>query len=189
MLQSDLPDVDIIKITLREPEYFGVLITRYEKKLMRYLTRLGLGRLEDREDVLQDVFLKVYKNLAGFNSTYSFSSWVYRITHNEAMTYFRKSNVRPEGNEVYDGEAALERITGDEDIVRDLDKKIDASRLAQVLRELPEKYINIVTLYYFEEKSYTEISDILEIPIGSVATNLSRGKVALKKLLHNYEKN
>ena len=60
--------------------------------------RLGIRNAEDREDTLQDIFIKIYKNLNGFDTNLSFSSWVYRIAHNEAISAYRKKNVRPEGH-------------------------------------------------------------------------------------------
>ena len=86
---TDEEDGEIVRRTLADKEAFVVLIERYEAKLERYLTRLGVGLPEDREDILQNVFIKAYKNLNSFDPTLTFSSWIYRIAHNETMSFFR----------------------------------------------------------------------------------------------------
>ena len=176
-------DEAVAASALADKESFGVLMGRYEAKLARYLSRLGLTRREDREDVLQDAFLKAYQNLASFDQGLSFSSWMYRIAHNEAVSFMRRRHARPEGNQVLDGEAILETLVEDEALTRDLDASFDRERLTHAVESLPEKYRTPIVLYYFEHKNYNEISDILRTPPGTVATLLSRAKAKLKTAL------
>ena len=93
-------DEELVSLTIADKQQFGVLIERYEQKLTRYVTRLGVKNPDDQLDVMQEVFLKIYKNLNGFDTKLSFSSWAYRIAHNEAISWYRKRNVRPEGHMV-----------------------------------------------------------------------------------------
>jgi RNA polymerase sigma-70 factor (ECF subfamily) len=81
-------DEDIVGDALVHKEAFALLVLRYQERLARYLRRLGVMRREDMEDVLQNVFLKTYRNLNEFDRQLKFSSWIYRITHNEAMSFF-----------------------------------------------------------------------------------------------------
>src|SRR3989344_7267924 len=90
------PDEEIVVQTFADKEAFAGLIERYEKKLTRYLERLGVASKEDREDILQNAFIKAYRNLASFDPALSFSSWMYRIVHNEAMSFFRARRSRPQ---------------------------------------------------------------------------------------------
>ena len=91
-----LTDEEIVVKTLQDKQFFGEIVDRYEAKLTRYIARLGVRNPEDQLDVLQEIFLKVYKNLNGFDRSLQFSSWIYRISHNEAISWYRKKNVRPE---------------------------------------------------------------------------------------------
>lgn len=82
-------DNELVGLSLREPRYFAVLVDRFEAPLARYIGRLGRFSTEDVEDILQNIFLKLYENLNGFDTDLKFSSWAYRIAHNEAISYYR----------------------------------------------------------------------------------------------------
>jgi RNA polymerase sigma-70 factor (ECF subfamily) len=179
-------DEDIVAISLQRKEMFAVLVRRYEGRLSRYLRRLGVFRKEDIEDVLQNVFLKAYRNLNAFDQRLKFSSWIYRISHNEAVSFFRARSVRPEGVLVADGEDLLEQIPGLLDVESATDRRIDGEALVQALYGLDAKHREILILRYFEEREYAEISDILQIPVSSVGTLLARAK---KKLRARYPPN
>lgn len=173
-------DEELVKRTLLDKEQFGVLIERYEKKLTRYITRLGVKNPDDQLDVMQEVFLKIYKNLNGFDVRLSFSSWAYRIAHNEAVSWYRKKSVRPEGHLVADSDEVVSLVASKElsaDSV--VDREINAQELTRALNALETKYREVLILRFFEHKEYDEISDILQLPIGSVGTLLHRGKKKL----------
>lgn len=180
---SELSDEEIAKRTSTERFLFAVLVDRYSERLSRYIRRLGVSQKEEAEDILQEVFMKVYKNLQEFDDSFPFSSWMYRIAHNETVSHFRKKHARPQGHYVSDSEKAFETIGSDLDIERELDVKISGEQLSKAIGALPEKYRGVIVLRYFEEKSYEEISDILRLPSGSVATLLHRSKKALLKEL------
>ena len=69
-------DVELVRLSLGDQEYFGLLVERYEQKLHRYIQRITYVTSEDQEDMLQNIFLKVYINLNGFNTDLSFNSWI-----------------------------------------------------------------------------------------------------------------
>lgn len=183
-LAEQMSDAEVVKNTLRERSYFGLIVNRYEEKLIRYIRRLGVRNFEDQQDILQDIFIKVYKNLNGFDSSLSFSSWIYRIAHNEAISWYRKQNVRPEGHLIADAEELL-LFVPDKHITAEhvFDSHIDAESLSTALKKLESKYRDPIILRFFENKEYDEISDILKIPIGTVGTLISRGKKKLEDLL------
>ncbi len=178
-----ISDTDIVKQTLVDKEAFGVLIMRYEEKLRRYIRRLGARNEEDQNDLLQDIFIKTYKNLNGFDQGLSFSSWIYRIAHNEAVSHFRRRSVRPEGSQVDDGNEVVGLLGSGDDLIEEIAARDDGRVLKEALAKLDPKYRDIVVLRYFEGKEYDEIADILEMPVGSVATRLYRAKARLKELL------
>lgn len=183
-----LTDQVVVKLALRERALFGHIVERYQEKLSRYISRLGIRNPDDRDDVLQEIFIKVYRNLNDYDERYSFSAWIYRIAHNEAVSWYRKKKVRPEGNLVTDSEEVLPFLNdGEDDMEVKFDKEIDAKYLNRALNTLDQKYRDIVVLRYFEHLEYEEISDVLKIPVGTVGTLLYRAKKQLKEALNKYE--
>ncbi len=183
--QSGMSDAEMVGLALREQAFFAYIINRYEAKLDRYIRRLGVHDEEDRADVLQEIFIKVYKNLNGYDPSLPFSSWIYRISHNEAISWYRKRNVRPEGHLVLEGEDVLNLISSKEESSEVVfDQSVNADQLAEALEKIDAKYRDVLLLRYFEHKDYNEISDILQIPVGSVGTLLHRGRHALRVVLN-----
>jgi len=179
-------DEAVVIAALADKEQFGVLMDRYEAKLRRYIARLGIRNPDDQLDVLQDIFIKVYRNLNGFDQKLKFSSWIYRIAHNEAISAYRKKNVRPEGHLIADSEELLSFAAGNLDSAElQFDHTINAEVLQQALLKLDKKYEAVLILRFFEHKDYDEISDILQIPIGSVGTLIHRGKKQLASVIND----
>jgi RNA polymerase sigma-70 factor (ECF subfamily) len=185
MTDEQVTDEVVVKRALQDKEQFGVLMDRYEAKLRRYIARLGVRNPDDQLDVLQDIFLKVYRNLNGFDPKLKFSSWIYRIAHNEAISAYRKKNVRPEGHLVADSEEILSFVSGSlETADVAFDKTVNADEVNAALLKLDPKYRQVLLLRFFEHKEYDEISDILQIPIGSVGTLIHRGKKQLATVIN-----
>jgi RNA polymerase sigma-70 factor (ECF subfamily) len=162
-----------------DQELFTHLVSRYQSKLTRYANYLTRDQAMS-QDVVQSAFIKAFQNLYGFNTNKKFSSWIYRITHNEAMNYLKKNSKEQQLEPSH-----WKNIADDTNI----EKAIGARKIAQLvtdnLEKIPVKYRSVLTLYYLEEKKYEEISDILRISMGTVATWISRGKKSLKKELLN----
>lgn len=178
-------DEELVAGTLSDKEQFGVLMERYETKLRRYIRRLGVHNPDDQSDVLQEIFLKVYRNLNGFDPQLKFSSWVYRIAHNEAISWYRKRTVRPEGHLVGDSEEIIGFLSSSVDSADKMfDEQVNAEVVNKALLTLDQKYSEVLILRFFEHKEYEEISDILKIPIGSVGTLIHRGKKQLKRAIN-----
>lgn len=177
-------DKQLVKLTLENTDYYECIISRYEAKLMHYIRRITNVEKETAEDILQEVFLKIYKNLHEYDETFKFSSWIYRITHNEAISFFRKQKARPElvDNEINDDMDILSTIPADINLRDDYIKKELAHKVREVIAVLPEKYRTALILRYMEDKSYEEIADILQKPAGTVATLINRAKAEFKKL-------
>ena len=178
-------DEELVQKTLDDKEMFGELVDRYQAKLTRYVMRLGVRNPDDQLDVLQEIFLKVYRNLNGFDTSLQFSSWIYRIAHNEAISWYRKKNVRPEGHLIADSEEIISFLSAKEELAEvAFDKSINATAVNDALLRIDEKYREVIILRFFEHKEYEEISDILKIPVGSVGTLLHRGKKQLATVLN-----
>lgn len=174
-------DEELVALALKNPQAYSFLVERYEEKLLRYIMRISVNTKEDAEDVLQDVFLSAYKNLNDFDQDLKFSSWIYRIAHNKVISHFRKVSARPKVM-TYEGDSnILNIIASDEDITRDIDRKFTAKEVYEILDKLDDKYREILILKFLEEKDYKEISDILEKPMGTVATLINRAKKQFKE--------
>ncbi|HNV97221.1 MAG TPA: sigma-70 family RNA polymerase sigma factor [bacterium] len=176
-------DEELVISAFSNEDSFSELINRYEKKLFNYIKRISNLSKEDIEDILQEVFIKVYRNLNGFDADLKFSSWIYRITHNEVITNFRKFNSRPKFFDLNINDDILESIKSDFNIEKDLDSYILREKLKEVLQKMDVKYREVLILKFFEFKDYNEISDIIKKPIGTVGTLINRAKKQFRDIL------
>ncbi|MCX6798393.1 MAG: RNA polymerase sigma factor, partial [Candidatus Falkowbacteria bacterium] len=171
-------DNELVALALADKGYFLYLLRRYEDKLKRYIYRISNFSNEEVEDVLQEVFLKVYKNLNDFDSDLKFSSWIYRITHNQVVSHHRQSLARPKVVEI--DEIVIEKIKDEFNVDDKIQLDYLRREISQILDYLKPKYREILILRFFEEKSYEEISDILKKPSGTVATLIHEAKKEFK---------
>jgi len=172
-------DQELVQLSIKDQDNFLYLMERYEKRLMRYIMRISNCDFNDAEDILQEVFIKVYRNLNNYDSKLKFSSWIYRITHNEVISDFRKKKIRPQKMPSESNEEMLEKITADIDIEKEIDNKINRKAIMKLLNNIDIKYKEVLILRFIEDKSYQEISDILQKPNGTVATLINRAKKVL----------
>lgn len=156
---------------------FGILVERYHQKLHRYGKRF-LSEQEDVEDIVQDVFVSVYMNIQSFNLSRRFSPWIYRIAHNAFVDSLKKRSRSP--FIAMDFDALLSHDLGDESVENEREKKEMRAMIDKGLDRLSPKYREALILYYLEELSYKEISDILRIPIGTAGARIKRAKEDLR---------
>ncbi len=154
-------------------EDFGELVVRYEPKMMRYANRF-LGGYEDRQDAVQDVFLKAYKNIRSFDTEKPFSPWIYRIAHNTFVNVIR-SHSREKVSFV-DMDTLFGMKLTDENAAALRENAFEREVLEQSLEKMSPKYREVLVLFYFEEKSYDEIAEILHIPKATVGVRLVRAR-------------
>lgn len=178
-----ITDQEIIKRTLTDRNAYSLIVERYEAPLTRYIKRLGCSDNDATKDLLQEIFIKTYLNLNDYDNSLQFSSWIYRIAHNETVSFFRKNSTRPRVAISYEELEMFEQVKDEVDIRLIVEQAHDTRILHDSLTRLENKYRDVLILRFLEEKSYDEISDILKIPMGTVATLVSRGKAKLKTLL------
>lgn len=172
---SKLSDEEVVEIVRRqEKDAYSEIIKRYQARLLRYAISI-LGDSESGADVVQSAFIKAYVNLNGFRINKSFSSWIYRIVHNEAMNFLKKQKHQQPITDNF-------QLSDDTDLEENLIKQELADFTHNCLNQMAVIYREPLALYYLEEKSYEEISDILRVPIGTVGTRLTRAKKIMKKL-------
>jgi RNA polymerase sigma-70 factor, ECF subfamily len=180
MNKMSLSDEELVEVVrTKDQEVYEELVRRYEKQLLRYANYL-IRDDQKAADIVQESFVKAYVNLRGFDVKRKFSSWIYRIVHNETMNLMRK-NKREVPLEAFKWSEYFFGERDNTDV--ELDKKQAAKMLRDSLEELPLKYRSPLTLFYLEDKTYEEISDVLRIPIGTVGTHINRGKKFIRKIL------
>lgn len=181
----NISDEKLAQISLKDKEKFAELVDRFEAKLLRYIRRLTGLPTNQAEDILQESFIKIYKNLNNFDPKLKFSSWAYRITHNESINHIKK-NKRVEPLETDDDDTAnlIEILESDADVQKEAIQKETALKVKAALYKLPKKYRDVLILYYLEDQDYAAISDILKKPSGTVATLLNRAKAKFKSIYH-----
>ena len=179
-------DQELVRESIVDRHAFAALVAKYEAPLRRYMKRLGINSPEDADDVLQEAFIKAYVNLNDYDPSLPFGAWMYRITHNETISHFRKQRVRPRVVETEEDLVLFENIVDTTDIPAEIDKKILKAAVYKALAGIAEQYRNVLVLRFLEEKSYDEIAEILQIPSGTVATYISRGKRELKDILKKF---
>lgn len=169
-------DNELVKLSLKHADWYGCLMQRYESKLSRYIYRISSLNGEDIEDLLQEIFLTVYRNLNDFDTELKFSSWIYRITHNKVISNHRKIKTRAQQINGEEGEKILRMIRDDHDLSELVNDKITGKILSKIMEKIDKKYKEVLVLRYLEDKEYSEISDILKKPPSTVGTLLSRAK-------------
>ena len=160
-------------------ELYEEIVKRYENKLLRY-AQYVIKDSEKAADVVQNAFIKAYVNLNSFDTDKKFSSWIYRIVHNEAVNIIRKDSRQFSLDGLTWGERILAR---EEDLEEDLRDEEVKKLLTDSLDELSLNYRAPLALYYLEEKSYEEIGEVLRMPVGTVGTRINRGKKQLKEIV------
>jgi RNA polymerase sigma-70 factor (ECF subfamily) len=177
MIESTDEEI-VLKVQSGDSEAFGVLVERYERRMHSYARKFLFG-YEDSEDVVQTVFIKAYTNILQFDTKRKFSSWLYRVAHNEFINVIKKKG--KENVSLFDVDTIFPHLAGKEDPFKDREAVELKNMLDLYLSKISPKYREILVLYYLEEMDYEEISEIMEIPSSTVGVRLKRGKDALKK--------
>jgi len=182
--QNNRIDIELVRKALLEPEDFGVLIERYETKLMRYVMAFTNLDHQSAEDILQETFIKTYKNLNGFNQSLTFSSWIYRIARNEALNYLKKHKNKNISLDAEDQEnmALINILASDENTQLKVSNQETSAKVREVLNLLKDDYREVLVLKFLEDYDYSEISTILKKPLGTVGVLIGRAKDAFRQL-------
>lgn len=160
-----------------DAEQFGLLAERYEAKITRY-ARKFLFNHDDAQDMVQEVFVKAYKNIQSFDTKQKFSPWVFRIAHNEFINAIKKKGREP--LPFFDPDALFPHPIAPESTDREaLERELKAT-LDECLAELSPKYREPLVLFFYEEMSYQEIAEVLRIPVSTVGVRINRAKTLLR---------
>lgn len=188
---ENMSDEQLVQVSLENQDCFYYLMKRYEPKILRYIKRLTNISEEESADILQEIFIKVYRNLNGFNQKLKFSSWIYRIAHNEIINQYhkRKSYSAMISLNIEDDDVnnMAEIVCDTFDVQDDYIFRENTEKVREALKELPDKYREILILRFLEDKSYDEISHILRKPAGTVATLINRAKLKFRKIAKHHQ--
>lgn len=185
--KKELTDNEIVSLVQAgKKDLFSKINERYQGKLFAYLYRL-IGSREEAKDLLQDVFVKAFKNIKSYDTSRNFSSWIYRIAHNESVNYIRRKGLKKfisweDVTSIKDKIASNKTEDGMEDIWL---RKEKIKEVEKIMDRLPDKYRQVLMLRYYSEKSYEEISKVLRKPVNTVGTLISRAK---KKMMEEVMK-
>ena len=164
-------------------ESFKKLIDRYTGPIYNFTSRLAGS--ENAPDIVQDVFIKVWKNIRRFNSTKAhFKTWLFTIAKNTTTDYLRKKKSiifsdMDTLNETFDQNIPDEEILPDEAIQKLQDKNF----LDKLLKQLPIHYYSVLMLYYNEDMTFAEIGKVLGKPLNTVKSHHHRALLQLKKMV------
>lgn len=178
-MSENLTDAQLVQKTLKNPDDYVAIIDRFETPILRYIFRMTGAAHEEVEELGQMTFIKAYRSLNGFDTRLKLSSWLYRIAHNVCVDYLRKNSKRNhmslDAEDEY-SQALIEKIITEDTGSVHLAKDVERRAVRDIIRMLPDKYRTVMILFFLEEKSYEEISDILQIPVNTVWTLLNRAK-------------
>jgi len=196
---NNLADRHLVEKVLRgDTRAFGIIITRTEALVARLIFKM-IPNTEDRKDIVQDIYLKVFNKLDGFKFQAKLSTWIAQIAYNTCLTWLEKKRLILPGNPYpagEDQEAALEQLyhksAGDAGVPSSDGRMIQKQQteiIQEEINRLPPVYHTLISLYHQEEMSYEELVLITGLPEGTVKSYLFRARKMLKeKLLLKYKK-
>lgn len=167
---------------------FVELYKMYEK----YLYSLCFSYVQNQQDALdlvQEIYIKVFKNISTFDMNKSFHPWIRKIAVNTCLNFKRtiKNNIISMNTSINDDEeTALEdTLVSRENVLEDVVNTETKISIKKYLKEIPQEYRIIIILRYYEDLSYNEISELINVPLGTVKTRIYRAKAMLRKKLKN----
>ncbi len=178
-MESESDEIVAGKVQSGDTDAFGVLMDRYEAKITRYASKF-LYSYDDRLDAVQEVFLRAYTHIQSFKTHEKFSPWLYRIAHNTFLNI-----IRTQGREkisFVDLDILFPSGIPDEQEERTM-LSTEYPHMEEYLSALDVKYREVLVLFYFEEQSYEQIAEILQIPKATVGVRLKRARIAMKQVI------
>jgi len=178
---SELRDEEILEMFAAEAtreKAFGILVNKYQQKLYWHIRRMVVSH-DDADDVLQNVFIKIWKNLERFEGKSKLYTWLYRIATNECLTFLGKKKRKatsPLSTDEYDLGEQLEADPY-------FDGDAAQIKLQKAIEELPPKQKQVFELRYYEEMKYDEMSDLLGTSVGALKASFHHAVKKVEKYM------
>jgi RNA polymerase sigma-70 factor (ECF subfamily) len=171
-----------------DAEAFGELVRRWERRIFA-LTYGILGREEDARDATQETFLAAFRNLRGFRGEAKVSSWLHRIAVNQCISRQRRAKVRRESvlDDEQDNDAATFAAPVSESPVRVVEGRQETLAVRRAINSLPLELRQVVVMKEFEELTFREIADVLDLPLSTVKSRLYTALKQLQMRLQKFE--
>ncbi len=174
-------DFDLLEAVRRgEPSAFEELVRRHERRIYRVAFRFFQRRV-DAEDIVQEVFVRAYREFVRFRGGAQVGTWLYRIAVNACLDRKRYRRTRPE----VPLELALGEVAGAPDPFARAASREFADRVVAAMEDLPPRQRAILVLRIYEELSLQEIADIVESPLGTVKANYHHALVKVRRALQD----
>ena len=167
---------------------YNELVKRYKDRLLNFVFRYFNNR-EQAEDVVQDTLIKLYTHASYYKNIAKFSTWIFTIAKNNALTELRKNKRKQTDSLWTDDGKVIDINSNDQTLDRKVQNEIAVDQLNKFLDEIPENFRMAVVLRDFQELSYDEISKILEIPIGTIKSRINRGRIQLAEKMKHFKEN
>lgn len=161
---------------------FETLSERYRDGIYKYFLKLTSGDLDNASDMLQDTLVKVFVNLEKYNSNFTFGQWVYTIAHNTFIDHMRRRRDDISIDTLSNNSSPLAPDATPEERIINEQHQLQVERL---MESLPERYRQLAELRFVKEYSYEEIANILQLPIGTVKTQIHRVRERLSKQMND----
>lgn len=173
-----MTDEEIVKQVLNgNIHIFSEIVDKYKDYVFSLIYRFTYN-CSEAEDISQEIFINIYKNLNKFHGGSKLSTWIYRISYNLCIDWYRKNKNKPPGISFDDITEPVDCNLSPEEKFLEHTKAVE---LHKSIMKLDKKYIDVLILFYYQELSYEEISAILDLPVKTVETQLYRGRNKLKK--------
>ena len=167
---------------------YNELVKRYKDRLLNFVFRY-FNNKEQAEDVVQDTLIKLYTHASYYKNIAKFSTWIFTIAKNNALTELRKNKRKQTDSLWTDDGKVIDINSNDQTLDRRVQNEIAVDQLNKFLDEIPENFRMAVVLRDFQEFSYDEISKILEIPIGKIKSRINRGRIQLAEKMKHFKEN
>lgn len=167
---------------------YNELVKRYKDRLLNFVFRYFNNR-EQAEDVVQETLIKLYTHASYYKNIAKFSTWIFTIAKNNALTELRKNKRKQTDSLWTDDGKVIDINSKDQSLDVKVQNEIAIDQLNKFLDEIPENFRIAVVLRDFQELSYDEISKILEIPIGTIKSRINRGRIQLAEKMKHFKEN
>ena len=165
---------------------YNELVKRYKDRLLNFVFRY-FNNVEQAEDVVQDTLIKLYTHASYYKNVAKFSTWIFTIAKNNALTELRKNKRKKTDSLWTDDGKFIDISSKEESLESKVQNEIAIDQLNKFLDEIPENFRIAVVLRDYQELSYEEISKILEIPIGTIKSRINRGRIQLAEKMKHFK--